>query len=151
MVLYLLVNLALGVEGGINQPLIGFDNLNSGVVFNVSLSNDLGVVGLSLALQGSFYQGKNPGYSLGSYGARFEFTKHNWRFTPVIELGSDYIYRELNQLKESGFTLSYGIGFQLKFRYESIRVYPEFLYDGLTDFSTQAGFLGIRLGIGYEL
>lgn len=151
MILYLLVSLSVGIEAGVNQPLIGFDNLNSGTVFNLFLGRNLGFTDVNLSAQGSFYQGKNLGYSFSSYGIRLGFNKKNWRFSPVIELGMDYVTRELNKSGESGFGLNYSLGFLINFRVESVSLYPKFYYDGITDLRKEAGFIGMKLGIGYEL
>jgi len=151
MFLYLLINLTVGIEAGVNQPLLGFDNLNSGSVFGVYLNRNLGFTDIALSAQGTFYQGKNLAYSFNSYGLRCGFSKRSWRFSPIVELGMDYVLRKFNSFTEAGIALNYGFGFLINFKYESLTIYTKFYYDGITDLRKQAGFIGIKLGIGYEI
>lgn len=151
MILYLLCSLSLGFEAGMNQPFIGFEDLNSGVVFDLCLKRNLGFCKPALGGRATFYQGKNPGYSLNTYGVRFSCSKPTWRFSPFIEFGIEYLTREFNKEKETGFAFDYNFGFLINFRYESLFIYPKFYYEGVTDLSEQASFIGIKLGIEYEM
>ena len=76
MILYFLVALSLGVEGGYNLP-VGFDNLESGPGFAVFVSRDFGITDIAFSLETNFYRGKNSAYSLNSYGFRLGFNKSN--------------------------------------------------------------------------
>ena len=144
----------VGIEAGFHQPVIGLDyNLNSGVLVKAFIGKEdlRHNVYLNLALSGAYYQGKNPGYSFGNYGLTLLIKKSHWRVAPFVEFGGDYISRELNKNKEWGIGFNYAFGFSINFNYEALNIYPAFYYDGLTDFKAQAGNLGIKLGIGYEL
>lgn len=150
MILYFLVALSLGVEGGYNLP-VGFDNLESGPGFAVFVSRDFGITNIALSLETNFYRGKNSAYSLNSYGFRLGFNKSNWLFSPAIDLGADYINRKINAAKETGYAVMYGLGFLINFHVEQLRISPKFYYSGLTDFKSHAGFIGLRIGISYEI
>jgi hypothetical protein len=144
----------LGVEAGFNQPIIGLDySLNSGVLFKVFAGKqDLNHnVYLDLAFTGSYYQGKNPGYSFSNYGIGLLIKKSNWRIAPFVESGVNYVVRELDKNKEWGLDFNYVFGFLINFHYENMIIYPACYYDGLTDFRKNAGSVGIKLGISYEL
>jgi hypothetical protein len=149
--IYLLLSISIGVEGGYNLPATGFDNLKSGPIMTIFLSRDIGIVDITTSLETSFYFGKNPAYSMNRYGFHIGFSKRNWQFSPVIEIGGDYVSRGINNVSESGFAMNYGLGFLINFRVEKLRIYPKLYYDGLTDFKSHAGFIGIKLGIDYEI
>ncbi|MEO0156980.1 MAG: hypothetical protein ABIL07_07690 [candidate division WOR-3 bacterium] len=154
MVIVFIISMHFGIEGGINQPIIGFDyTLNNGTIVKAYIGKqDLNHnVHLNLTLTGSYYQGKNTGYSFSKYGLGIMIRKIPWRIAPFGEMGIDYVSRELNKNKEWGVGFSYTIGFLVNFYYENINVYPAFYYDGVTDFKIHAGNLGIKLGIKYEL
>ncbi len=153
MILLFITSLHLGVEGGLSQPIIGFDyELHSGVMVKIFLGKeDLNHhVFLNLAINGAYYSGENPGYTFSNYGISFLIQKSNWRFAPFVETGVSYIARELNMNKEWGVVYDYAVGFLINFYYESIRIYPGLYYDGMTDFKAHAGNIGIKMGIDYE-
>ncbi|MEO0094487.1 MAG: hypothetical protein ABIL46_03625 [candidate division WOR-3 bacterium] len=153
MIILFLINLHIGFECGIDQPIIGLDyNLNSGAIFKIYIGKqDLNhSLYLNLVVSGSYYQGKNPGYSFNIYSLGLMIRKLNWRLTPFVDCGIDYITRELNKNREWGLGFSYTFGFLINFYYENINIYPSLYYDGVTDFRAQAGSLGIKLGIKYE-
>ncbi|MGB9719962.1 MAG: hypothetical protein ACPL28_00575 [bacterium] len=148
MIILYLVGIYLGIEAGMNQPMIGLDyDLQSGVIFKAIA----GKQNISIAFSGSYYHGKNLGYSFSNYGLSILIKKSNWRVSPFVESGLDYIARQLDSNKEWGIGFNYAIGFLIGFHYDNIEIYPSFYYDGLTDFKVNAGNLGIKLGIGYEL
>jgi len=144
------MSLAVGIEGGVNQPFIGFDNLILGSIFDIYASHEAGLLNLTISLDAAYYQGKNPGYFVDSYGMRFGFNKKNWRFSPHIEFGLEYIKRRINNVVETGYALDYSLGILIHFHYEYLTIYPKFYYDGIGDFGRQAGFVGIKVGIEYE-
>ena len=150
MVLYFLIAISLGIEGGYNFPATGFDNLNSGAVLNIFINRNFGFADIAVSLETDFYRGKNSSYALNRYGIEFQFSKNNWRFSPIFEIGSNYIYRKLNKTKETGYALSYGLGILLNFHIDRLRLYPKFYYDGTTDLKSHAGFIGVKMGINYE-
>jgi len=142
---------SIGIEAGAQAPVLGFSDLATGSVFNAVISGQTHDFALFMALQGSFIPGKNPGYSFTSYGARLGLHKENWRISPVLDAGLDYCLRKAGQATESGFTMGYGLGLMIKFRYESLRMYPKFSYDGVSDLALQGGFFTFKLGMLYEL
>jgi|UniRef100_A0A7V3RFY6 hypothetical protein len=153
MILLIIIGLHFGIEGGLEQPVIGLDFYHtSGTNFNFNLGkNDLiHNVQLNLSLGGYFYKGKNPGYSLNIYNCGLMVKKIPWRFTPFFKTGIDYITRELDKNREWGFGFDYAIGCQINFYYENINIYPSFYYSGITDFKANAGCLGIKIGVAYE-
>lgn len=153
MLLIVILSMHAGVEAGFNQPIIGLDyELNNGLSFKAFIGkNDLNHnVYLDLGLFGSYYQGKNPGYSFSNYGVTLLIKKMNWRISPFLEFGGGYVSRTLNKNKEWGIGFNYTIGFLINFHYEALNIYPMFYYSGVTDFKARAGSLGINLGIGYE-
>ncbi|MGQ9465079.1 MAG: hypothetical protein ACUVQ4_05170 [bacterium] len=142
-----------GIEAGLIQPIVGLDyDLNSGLLYKVFLGKkDLNHnVYLNLGFCGSYYPGKNAGYSFSSYGITLLMKKMNWRISPFVEFGGDYVSRELHTSKEWGTGLHYAMGFLINFYYEAINIYPMFYYSGITDFRASTGSLGMNLGIGYE-
>ena len=151
MILHLLITFSIGIEGGYNQPAVGFDNLNAGSVFAIFMSRDFGISNIALAVENNFSRGKNSSYAVNRYGFRFGFSKSNWHFSPALELGVDYINRELNKVNESGYVMNYVLGFLINFKVNRLRMYPKFYYDGFTDYKIQAGFIGIKFGVDYEI
>jgi len=154
MIIAFLISIHFGVEGGVNKPVFGFDyTLNRGTIIKAYIGKqDLNHnVNLNFSLSGSYYQGKNTGYSFSKYGLGLMIQKIPWRIAPYGELGLDYISRELNKNKEWGIGFSYTFGFLLNFYYENLNIYPVLYYDGVTDFKDYAGSLGIKMGIRYEL
>ncbi|MEO0160671.1 MAG: hypothetical protein ABIL39_01140 [candidate division WOR-3 bacterium] len=148
-----LINFYLGFEGGINLPVIGLDyDLKSGNLFRVYIGkNDLKTgIYWNLVLGGSYYYGRNPGYSLRTYGVRLMGYKVFRSISPYLETGIDYIKRTLEKNSEWGFGFEYAIGFLINFNYENITFYPAFYYDGVTDFKSHAGSAGVKLGLKYE-
>jgi hypothetical protein len=144
-------SLSIGIEAGGQAPVLGFDDLATGSVIDAVVSGQTHDLALSMALQGSFIPGENPGYSFTSYGARLGLHKDNWRISPVLDAGFDYGQRKLDQAVESGYTLGYGLGLMIKFRYESLHIYPKFCYEGVSDLAAQGGFFTFKLRILYEL
>ncbi len=151
MLTYILIALSIGIDVGYNTPAAGFADLQSGPVFSIYACRATGVADVTLALQTAFYTGDNPAYSMSTTGFRIGACKRNWLVSPTIAVGSDYVSRALNGAGESGFALAYVVGVMLNFRLDRIHVHPAFVYDGLTDLNVHAGFIGFRLGIGYEI
>lgn len=153
MFLFIIFCLHTGIEAGLIQPIIGLDyDAYSGHFFKAFLGKkDLNHnVYLNLGFCGSYYPGKNPGYSFSSYGITLLIKKMNWRISPFVEFGGDYVSRELNKNKEWGTGFHYTTGFLINFYYEAINIYPMFYYSGITDFRATIGSIGINLGIGYD-
>jgi hypothetical protein len=148
---YLVFALSIGIEGGLHVPVLGFDDLATGSAFSAAVVGQTHGIGSSLTLEGSFIPGKNPGYSFTSYGGKLGLHKDNWRISPVLDAGFDYCLRKLDKAAEKGFALSYGLGIMVRFRYESLRIYPKFSYEGVTDVAAQGGFFTFKLRILYEL
>jgi len=151
MFLFFLSAFSLGLEAGYGEPAINFNNLNAGPGLAIFVRKDFGISDISFMFQTDFYQGKNTGYSFSLYGMSVAFSKTRWRFSPLIEFGADYISRGIKNAKESGYVFAYGLGILVNFQIERLHLYPIFSYDGITDFRKQAGFLGFRLGIDYEM
>jgi hypothetical protein len=151
MLFQLLLAFAIGIEGGYHIPATGFQNLNSGTRFSIYTVREVGFVDLTLGLNTAFYTGENPSYHLTTTGFRFGVQKSNWIISPVLAVGADHISRALGQNSESGFGLAYSIGTVMNFRKERLSIHPGIYYDGLTDMKTHAGFIGLKLGIGYEI
>jgi hypothetical protein len=151
MLVYLLIALSIGCEGGFNNPVLGFQDINPGPGFAIFASRDLRILDITMAVEMNSYSGKNPAYGVDRYGVRLVMSKHDWLFAPLLEVGGDYISRKLKEAGESGYAITYGLGFMINFRVERLRLYPKLYYDGLTDFRTHAGLLGIRMGISYEI
>ncbi|KPJ73797.1 hypothetical protein AMJ52_03070 [candidate division TA06 bacterium DG_78] len=59
--------------------------------------------------------------------------------------------RNLNTAKESGYVFTYGIGLVINFTVDRLRIYPKLCYDGITDFKEHAGFIGMKIGIAYDI
>ncbi len=151
MFLYILFALSVGVEGGYNIPAVEFENINAGTVFSVFADRKMGFVNLKLSVQTAFYTGDNPSYSFNTTGLRLAVYKKNWPASPILAIGGDYVSRSLEQNKETGFGAAYTMGFLFNFRVNRLHIYPEFYYDGLTDQKKHGGFIGMRIGIGYEI
>ncbi|UCF70213.1 MAG: hypothetical protein JSW49_08420 [candidate division WOR-3 bacterium] len=151
MLLYILIGLSIGIEGGYVFPAVGFESISSGAGFAVFADRNAGIVDVSLSLQTAFNTGDNPGYSMTTMGFRFGLYKENWSISPVLAFGGDYLSRSLNGTSESGFAAAYTIGAQINIRHERLHIYPKFYYEGLTDLKVHAGFIGIKLGVGYEI
>lgn len=151
MLIYMLIALSLGIEGGYNSPAVGFDDIHSGTGFLVFADRNTGIVNLTLSIQAAFYTGDNQGYSMNTTGFRLGLYKKNWPVSPVLGVGGDYISRGLGETSETGFAAAYIIGTQINFEFERMHIYPRFYYEGLTDLKTHAGFIGLKLGVGYEI
>ena len=151
MLLQLLLAFSIGIEGGSHIPATGFQNLNSGTRFSIYALREVGFVDLTLGLNTAFYTGDNPSYHLTTTGLRLGVQKSNWAISPVLAIGADHISRALGQSSESGFGLAYSLGTVMNFRKERLSIHPGIYYDGLTDMKTHAGFIGLKLGICYEI
>ena len=151
MLTCLLIALSVGIDVGYNTPAAGFTDLQNGPVLSIYACRPTSVADVTLSLQTAFYNGDNPAYSMSTTGFRIGVCKRNWFISPTIAAGGDYVSRALNGAGESGFALAYVVGVMLNFTLERIHVHPEFVYDGLTDLNVHAGFIGFRLGIGYEI
>ncbi len=151
MLLFFLISISLGVEGGYNQPAVGFNNIKSGSAFSLFVNQHWRVTDVTLSIGTVFHTGDNPSYSLDTYGLRCGFSKNNWRFSPIIEFGTDYLRRTIHDAKEFDYVFIYTIGLVINFHHEKLRLYPKFYYDGITDFKEHGGFIGAKLGIGYEI
>jgi hypothetical protein len=145
----MLIALALGIEAGYNTPASGFQDID-GVSFALYASRNLSLADLSVSLRSSSYTVENSAYSLQFYGLGFTLTKNNWLLSPVLGFGPEYVLRKYRAQEESGYATSYILGFQLNFRFQKIHLFPRLYYEGLTDMETHAGFLGAKIGIGYE-
>ncbi len=151
MLLYILISLSVGIEGGYNEPALGFNNIKSGAVFTLFASRHSRLADVTFSIGTGFHVGDNPSYSLDSYGLRCGLSKNNWLFSPVLEFGADYLRRTIHNAKESGYGFTYTIGLVINFRYERLRLYPKFYYEGITDFKEHGGFIGTKLGNSYEI
>jgi hypothetical protein len=151
MLLQMLLAFSLGIEGGYHIPAVGFQDLNAGTGFSVYTVRNMGFVDLTLTLQTMFYTGENNAYHFSTTGLRLGMRKSTWPISPVLSAGADYVSRALGQSNESGFGLAYSIGMLVNFRRERLSIHPGIYYDGLTDMKTHAGFIGLKLGIGYEI
>lgn len=151
MLLCMLVALSIGIEGGYNIPAVGFENINAGTVFSIFADRNMGFIDLKLSAQTAFYTGDNPSYSFNTTGLRLAVYKKNWPVSPIMAIGADYIGRSLSQSSETGFGAAYTLGVLLNFKVNHLHIYPEFYYDGLTDGKTHGGFIGMRIGIAYEI
>ncbi len=151
MILFILISISLGIEGGYSLPASGFRNIDGGVSWAVNLKNVDGIIAYGINLNTVFNTGKNPGYTLNKTGLKFLLYHSRWRISPVLESGFSYIKRSLHNHKEVGYGFQYGIGFLINFNFESIRIIPGFYYEGVTDFKAQGGFIQFRLGIDYEI
>jgi len=151
MWLFFLTSFSIGVEAGLNQPALGFEDLRVGNSACLLITKEYKFFDLSLGLENSFYRGENLGYSLNFFGPMVSLSKRGWRYSPVIEFGGKYIYRSYRSSREIGGSLNYALGFRINFKFEKLMLYPKFYYEGVTDFRKSGGFLGVKLGIGYEI
>jgi len=151
MLLNLLLAIAIGVEGGYHIPAVGFNNINTGTCFSLSVARKVSFVDLTVAAQTAFYTGDNQSYHLNTVGLRVGIHKGNWPISPALAIGGDYVNRDLREYGESGFAVAYSIGVLMNFRFNQVFIYPKIYYDGLTDMKINAGFIGLKLGIGYEI
>lgn len=151
MLIYIIISISFGIEGGYNIPAVNFNDLKSGAALTIFVNRHYRIADVTFSIGTVFYSGDNTGYSLNSYGLRCGFSKNNWKFSPVIEFGADYVNRKINSAKESGYAFNYIIGLMINFHSNKLRIYPKFYYEGITDFKIQAGFIGAKLGIGYEI
>jgi len=151
MLCYVLFCLTAGIEGGVHQPIIGFNDLHPGVAFCIHAETATRPADLQAELLAVFHEGLNRGYSVALYGIRFGITKNRWLIAPDIRLGIDYLARELDPGRESGLAFGYAAGIRFAIRRELLMIYPALFYEGVTDFKTHAGFLGIRLGVAHEI
>ncbi|MBE0432785.1 hypothetical protein IBX73_04875 [candidate division WOR-3 bacterium] len=151
MILYLLLGLCIGIEGGYMYPAVGFQDIKYGAGFSAFADRDAGVVDLTFSLRAAFHTGDNPGYAMSTAGFAIGCYKKSWPVSPVFTVGADYISRTLNQAGESGVAATYGIGVRINFKVDRLYIYPEARYGGLTDLEVHAGFIGLTLGIGYEI
>lgn len=151
MILYYLTALSLGIEGGYSQPALRFNNLDPGNALTIFVSRDFGITNISFSLETAFYHGKNPGYSFNTAGIRFGFYRNDWRFSPAVGFGTDYVSRAMNKNSETGLAFNYTLGLLINFHINRLRIYPKFYYESITDFTKQAGFIGIKLGLDYEM
>ena len=151
MLLHMLLAFALGIEVGYQIPAVGFRDINTGTGFSIYCLRKVGFVDITAAAQTAFYSGDNSSYHSSASGFRFGLQKGNWPISPVIAIGADYISRDLHQYSESGFALAYSLGVVLNFRIDRLSIHPKICYDGLTDMEAHAGFIGIKMGIGYEI
>jgi hypothetical protein len=151
MLIYFLILVSVGIEGGYNTPAFGFNNIHSGTAFAIFCNRHYKLTDITYALGTTFYAGDNPAYSLNAYGLRCCFSKNNWRFSPFLTCGVNYMNRKLHNAKEVGYGFNYGVGVLINFRSNNLRIYPGFYYEGITDFDTHGGFIGVQLGIGYEI
>lgn len=151
MLLYVLLSFTIGLEGGYSFPAAGFKDINTGMNFSIFALREVGFVDLTLGIQAAYYTGDNTSYHFSTTGIRFGVQKSNWKISPVLTISAHYASRSLNASKESGFTAAYSIGAVLNFRIERLAIYPKISYDGLTDMKTHAGFIGLNLGVAYEI
>ncbi len=151
MLIYFLISLSVGIEGGYNSPAVGFNDIHSGVALTVFVSHHGGVADVTFSLGTTFHSGDNTSYSLTSYGLRCGFSKNNWLFSPIIEFGGDYANRKIHDAHESGYAFNYALGLLVNFHKEKMRIYPKVYYEGITDFKEHGGFIGAKLGIAYEI
>jgi hypothetical protein len=148
--LYFLIALSVGVEGGYSMPAVGFKDLNSGITFSLYVNRHFQVVDLSLGAGMSYYTVENSAYTLYFYDLDIGFTKKNWLFSPAIEFGPEYTQRKHSHSDESGMAFYYSFGFLVNIYSDNLRFYPKFYYKGTTDGQTHAGFIGAKLGVGYD-
>jgi hypothetical protein len=151
MLCLVLLSLTIGIEGGYAAPALEFKDINSGVVFSLFTQRRTTRGDIALVFQSAFYTGDNERYSLTSYGVRIGLSKNAWRFSPVIEIGGDYLSRAVGDASESGYAFTYGIGLLWNLRKDKLRFYPKVYYEGLTDLKEHGGFLGFKMGFTYEM
>lgn len=150
MLVYYIFALAGAIEGGYSIPSVGFTDLHSGVMCAIVVTHDLRIIDAGVRGQVGYYPGRNPGYTMTTYGVHWFITKHAWRVSPVLDIGADYTYRSLHGNSEKGWALIYGIGMVINIPAQRMRVYPTFFYEGITDGARHGGFIGMKLGVAYE-
>lgn len=150
MLLWCLLSLSVGLEAGYAIPAMAFTNIQSGPSVQIFVGKKTRIVDLSLSTTAAFYPGDNAAYTLSTYGIQIGLFKTAWRFSPVVELGGQYLTREVTTASEAGYCISYLFGLLLNFRYENLRLYPKFYYEGITDIEQHAGFVGAHMGLVYE-
>ena len=148
--LYFLIALSVGFEGGYSMPAVGFNDLNSGIAFSLYVNRHFNLVDLSLGAGVSYYTVENSAYTLYFYDMDIGFTKNNWLFSPAIEFGPEYTQRKHDTGDESGSAFYYSLGILVNFHLDKMRFYPKFYYKGTTDGQAHAGFIGVKLGVGYD-
>jgi hypothetical protein len=133
MLLYYIFALTFAVEGGYSVHSVAFTDTRSGAVGAVAVSHDLGFIDTGVRGQIAWYQGDNEAYSMTSYGVRWFVTNYEWRVAPVVDIGADYIVRAINNVREHGSAMTYGLGLVVNIPAERLRVSPVFFYAGITD------------------
>lgn len=151
MILYLLLGLCIGIEGGYMFPASGFQDINSGAGFSVFAGRKAGFADLALSIRAAHYRGDNPGYAMSTLGCALDAYKRTWPITPVLMVGADYLRRTMDETSEAGFAASYALGARVNFNTGPLYIYPEVRYAGSTDLEVHAGFIEVKLGIGYEI
>jgi hypothetical protein len=151
MLLCLLFAFSIGIEGGYSFPAVGFKDINTGMSFSLFALRAVGFVDAKLAVQTAYYTGDNTSYHYNTSGLQIGIQKNSWLISPVLAIGGYYTSRSLNQSTESGLAAAYSIGAILNFHIERLHIYPKLCYEGLTDMKTHAGFIGLKLGVGYEI
>lgn len=131
------------------MPAVGFNDLNSGITFALYTSRHFQIIDLSLGAGMSYYTVEGSSYSLYFYDLDIGLTKNNWLFSPVVEFGPEYTQRKLGSSEESGISFYYSLGTLLNVYFKDLRFYPKVYYRGTTDGQTHAGFIGIKMGVGY--
>ncbi len=139
------------MEGGYVAPAVQFTNLNSGVVFSFFVQQSCKPGDVALSFQTAFYTGDNRQYALNAYGVRLGLSKNTWRFSPVAEIGVDYLTRSIGNTSESGYAFTYTLGLLWNLEKEKLRFYPKVYYEGMTDFKEHGGFIGFKVGFAYEI
>lgn len=132
------------------MPAVGFTDLSSGITFSLYTNRHFHVIDLSLGAGMSYFTVENSAYALYFYDLDIGLTKNSWLFSPVIEFGPEYTQRKLSSSDESGLAFYYSFGALVNIYYKDLRFYPKFYYKGTTDGQTHAGFIGVKLGVGYD-
>lgn len=151
MLCYALFCLSAGIEAGLHQPVIGFNDLRPGVALSIQAVTAIPRADLQAEFRAAFHEGLNRGYSVTLYGLRLGLTRNRWLVAPDVRFGFDYLKRELNPGHETGLAFGYTAGVRGAFRHGLLTIHPALLYEGLTDFKRHAGFIGLRLGVTHEL
>lgn len=151
MILCLLLGLCIGIEGGYMFPANGFQDIKSGAGFSLCAGRKAGFADVAFSVRAAYYTGDNPGYAMSTIGCALDGYKRSWPVTPVLTVGADYIRRALDQTGESGIAATYGFGVRFNFKADPLYIYPEVRYAGSTDLEVHAGFIELKLGIGYEI
>lgn len=151
MLCCLIFSLTIGVEAGLRQPVLGFNDLKSGPAFCFFAGRTSHRIDLRAGFNAAFHEGRNPGYSVAAYGVWLGATKDRWLFAPDLQIGADYYRRELNSGREAGIALAYAAGIRMNLRRGLLLIYPALCFRGVIDSQTHAGFLGLHLGLAHEL